>query len=103
MQVLKNQDVVWRESGVEGILRGTLWNSGQDVAAELCRMRAGSEYPEHQHAAWEQMLVIEGSINVDGITLAAGDYAFTVPGESHRVVAEQDALVFLSFGKSLKG
>ena len=103
MRVLKNQQVSWRESGVAGIRRATLWNDGLDVAAELCAMAAGSVYPEHEHRAWEQMLVLAGSIDVDGEVLQPGDYAFTVPGETHRVVAKSDARVFLSFGQSLSG
>lgn len=101
MKVIRNQEIAWRESGVRGIRRGGLWNGGEDVAAELCSMTAGSVYAEHEHAAWEQMLVLEGSIDVDGTLLGVGDYAFTVPGESHKVVAQSDALVFLSFGQSL--
>ena len=101
MKIVRNQEVSWRESGVAGIRRGSLWNDGEAVAAELCRMAAGSTYPEHRHAAWEQMLVLEGRIDVDGATLGAGDYAFTVPGETHTVLALSDAVVFLSFGQSL--
>ena len=101
MKIVRNQEVSWRESGVEGIRRGGLWNAGENVAAELCRMAAGSEYPAHEHAAWEQMLVLEGRMDVDGTTLDAGDYAFTRPGETHTVVAQSDVLVFLSFGQSL--
>ena len=103
MKTVKNHEVEWRESGVEGIRRGTLWNDGQNVAAELCSMLEDSEYPDHPHRAWEQMLVLEGRIDVDGVTLAQGDYAFTAPGENHRVVALSDALVFLSFGQALSG
>ena len=103
MKTIRSQEVEWRESGIAGIRRGTLWNDGQDVAAELCSMARDSEYPDHPHRAWEQMLVLDGSIDVDGVTLQKGDYAFTVPGERHRVVALRDALVFLSFGQALSG
>ncbi len=103
MKVILNQSLPWRDSGVAGIRRATLWNAGEDVAAELCAMAKDSEYPDHQHAAWEQMLVLEGRIDVDGTILSAGDYAFTRPGESHRVLALSDARVFLSFGQALTG
>lgn len=103
MRILTKHQVDWRESGVAGIRRATLWNHGEDVAAEFCEMARGSVYPEHEHRAWEQMLVLEGTIDVDGEALSAGDYAFTVPGETHRVEAKSDARIFLSFGQSLTG
>jgi anti-sigma factor ChrR (cupin superfamily) len=88
----------WRDAGVEGIERARTWDRQYGVAVEFCRMRAGSVYPRHPHASWEQMYVVDGAIDVDGARLEAGDHAFTEPGEWHEVRAEADAVVLLIFG-----
>lgn len=62
-------------------------------------MQAGAIYGRHPHKSWEQMFVVEGRIDVDGTALAAGDYAFTEPGEWHEVRALEDCVVLLSFGQ----
>ncbi len=87
------------DAGVAGIERGRIWDGQHGLAVEFCRMRAGARYGRHPHRSWEQMFVIEGAIDVDGTVLRAGDHALTEPGEWHEVLALEDAVVLLSFGR----
>ena len=78
-----------------------LWNEGHEVSAQIYRFPKGSSYPAHTHETWEQMYIISGSLKLSGVTLSAGDYAFTEPGETHAVENLVDTVVLLSFGKSI--
>jgi quercetin dioxygenase-like cupin family protein len=77
------------------------WDGTHGVAVEFCRMQPGSVYGRHPHRSWEQMLVVDGAIDVDGTVLRGGDYAFTEPGEWHEVTALERSVVLLSFGKPM--
>jgi len=49
----------------------------------LVRMAPGTVFPEHQHSAAEQCLILEGSIRAGPITAYAGDYTYMPKGSSH--------------------
>ena len=49
----------------------------------LVRMAPKTYFPEHDHRAAEQCLVLEGSITGDGVTAYAGDFTYMPAGSSH--------------------
>lgn len=50
----------------------------------LWRLAPGSEIPAHDHDDDEECLVLEGSIEQDGIRYSAGDYLHARKGSLHR-------------------
>ena len=100
MHITRAAERPLQPAGVPGIERCRVWGNGHGVAVEFCRMQAGSVYARHPHQHWEQMFVIEGALRVDSDLLAAGDYAFTEPGEWHEVTAVENSVVLLSFGQA---
>ncbi|MFM7069457.1 MAG: cupin domain-containing protein [Actinomycetes bacterium] len=54
-------------------------------------MDADTEGDLHRHPGGEELLMVEGLIEVGGITLGPGDYLFTPPGATHRACARSDA------------
>ena len=49
----------------------------------LARMGPETSLPAHDHPADEECLVLEGTMEVDGIRVAAGDYQVAMRGTSH--------------------
>lgn len=61
----------------------------------LLKFNPGAQYPYHNHPAGEEILVVEGSCQIEGETLSAGDYLYTPPGYRHAVRTETGCVLFL--------
>ena len=57
---------------------------GSSRETTLWRLEPGSEIPAHDHDDDEECLVIEGSLEQDGISYLAGDYLHARKGSLHR-------------------
>ena len=68
--------------------------------SSVVRLKQGSRFPRHAHMGTEEVLVLEGSVTLDGLAMSPGDYLFTIPGEEHDVVAVTDAVIFVSSQKA---
>lgn len=60
----------------------------------LIKFEPGASYPFHNHPAGEELLVLEGSVQINGALLNAGDYLYTLPGAKHGVSSEQCCVIF---------
>lgn len=49
----------------------------------LLRAEAGICYPQHRHAAFEEIYMLEGDLAIDGQVYYSGDYIRSSPGSSH--------------------
>jgi len=49
----------------------------------LLKFAPDSWYPEHDHAEAEECLVLDGTVESDGMTAAAGDYLYMPKGTHH--------------------
>ncbi|MFM7735796.1 MAG: cupin domain-containing protein [Alphaproteobacteria bacterium] len=54
-------------------------------------VRTGVEGKPHRHPAGEELVMLEGQVEIDGIVLGPGDYLHTAPGAIHRARAVTDA------------
>jgi len=62
----------------------------------LVRFAAGARYPKHRHAGVEEIFLLEGSVQVNGILLRAGDYCRSEPGtEEHGTWSETGGLALI--------
>ncbi len=100
MHVIRAEERDFQPIGFGGIDKAVLWRGGEQVAFELFRLPKGSVYPEHGHAFFEALLILEGAIEMDGVTYRAGDFLFTTPGEVHAVTMLEDTLAFFGFGQA---
>ena len=62
----------------------------------LWRMAPGARIPAHPHLLEEECLIVEGSLNVDGVAYGAGDYLFARAGDRDPVFhAPEGALLLI--------
>ena len=61
----------------------------------LLQFEAGSSYPYHNHPGGEELLVLEGSCELEGVMLRKGDYLYTPAGFKHSVKSAAGCTLFL--------
>ncbi len=62
----------------------------------LLRLAANGSIDSHPHHSTEECVILSGEVEVDGITLRAGDYQMLQPGTRHaRIFSRNGALLFL--------
>lgn len=90
--IVKSNQVPWKLLREEGVDTRGLWVKSLRYDEEqnrpptfFLRFEPGSSYPHHNHPAGEELLVLEGSCEIEGATLVAGDYLYTPPGFKHSV------------------
>jgi quercetin dioxygenase-like cupin family protein len=87
----------------EGVELSLLRKHDGAGATFLIRMARGARAPRHDHAGGEETYVLRGRLRICGrvdaaqnpapdLVLAAGEYGFAPPGETHEGVAEEEAL-----------
>jgi hypothetical protein len=62
----------------------------------LLRLAANGSIESHPHHSTEECVILSGEVEVDGLTLRAGDYQMLQPGTRHaRIHTRTGALLFL--------
>jgi len=96
------QDQTWQSADVRGVLLETcsLWEGKYNVRAVFLRAPKGLQTPPHHHAYWVSILVISGKLHVEAVgaeahTVAASEYYFVEPGETHVETALEDTLLLV--------
>ena len=100
MLVNKATNREWKATDYPGIERSLFRNNETGGRSSVVRLAAGTRFPRHTHHGTEEVLVLSGTVVIDGTELAPGDYLFTSPGEEHDVDAVTDAVIFVSSQKS---
>jgi quercetin dioxygenase-like cupin family protein len=90
----------WKATDYPGIERSLFRNNDAGGRSSVVRLAAGTRFPRHAHHGTEEVVVLSGSVVIDGVELAPGDYLFTSPGEEHDVAAVTNAVIFVSSQKS---
>ncbi|HVE48848.1 MAG TPA: cupin domain-containing protein [Casimicrobiaceae bacterium] len=99
MLVNKSADREWKPTDYAGIERSLFRNNDGGGRSSVVRLVQGSRFPRHAHHGTEEVVVLAGLVSIGGVSLAAGDYLYTEPGEEHDVVALADATIFVSSQK----
>ena len=91
------KDQHWDTTDVRGakVEKCLLWEGKYNVRSGLFRMPKGLAIPAHHHAYWVQVWVLSGKMQVEAVgsaaqTIAAGEYYFVEPGETHIETALED-------------
>lgn len=82
--IARPSDMSWEEV-VSGIWRKVLFvDEERHYNTALVRVEAGTRYPSHRHADVEELMVLEGDLNVHGVSMRAGDYCRAEPDTVHQ-------------------
>jgi anti-sigma factor ChrR (cupin superfamily) len=84
-------DSPWQDAPVPGVQFRQLLGDH----TMLVRMAPKTWYPRHDHPAGEQCLVLEGSIESEGVTAHAGDFTYMPAGSSHAPLYTEDGCLLL--------
>lgn len=86
----------------EGVARAVYRDHPEGGRTYLVRLAAGTASGAHRHGAEEEVLVLEGRVDIGGHVLARGDFIYTEAGEVHDVQALEDALILVSTSKPIE-
>jgi anti-sigma factor ChrR (cupin superfamily) len=85
----------WEEV-VPGIRRKLLFvDEERHYNTALVRVEAGTRYPSHRHADVEELMVLEGDLNVHGVSMRAGDYCRAEPHTVHQETFSESGCLLL--------
>lgn len=95
--IQRQKEGKWEATGVEGVAVKRLYvDAERGYVTMLVRMAAGSSYPSHRHAGYEECYVLEGDLKVGENTLHAGDYQRAQGGSVHSVQSTKNGcLLFI--------
>ena len=99
---LPPEDQHWQPIDVRGIPMQAcrLWEGDYNVESGFYRLPAGLTIPRHQHLTWCQVVVIQGTMEVQvedeplHVMPAGGTY-FVEPGDIHQETAREDTLLMV--------
>ncbi len=89
--IVRAGDTPWEDSPVPGIQFRPLLGR----TTMLVRMAPKTSFPGHEHAAAEQCLVLEGSVQSEGVVARAGDFTYMPRGSSHRPLYTDEGCLLL--------
>jgi anti-sigma factor ChrR (cupin superfamily) len=78
--IVRTGDTEWEQ----GPMAGVEYRRLHGRRTMLVRMAPHSTLPEHEHAAAEQCLVLEGSVRSQGEVVHAGDFTYMPKGSKHQ-------------------
>jgi putative transcriptional regulator len=89
----------WLPAGIPGVsVRNVFVDSAARQVLMLVRAEPGSRYPAHRHTSVEEMLMLEGELDLDGRRYVAGDFIRSLPGTQHSSSETRSGCMFLLRG-----
>lgn len=87
----------WLASPAGGVERRMLERDGDEVAraTSVVRYRPGSQFPRHEHALGEEVLVLEGTFADECGSYPPGTYVRNPPGSGHAPWSEEGCVLFV--------
>lgn len=95
-------DRTWQPASETGVERSVLRTNEQGGRTVLVRLKAGARVPRHSHGGTEEVVVLDGRVEIGGVALDKGDYLYVTAGEEHDVVGVTDAVIFVSSQRASK-
>lgn len=88
-QTVRAASLAW-EPFLPGVERKILFvDKAAALSGVLYRVAAGTEVGNHSHGVIEECLVLDGEIEIDGITVRTGDLHIAFPGVRHGPLRSQ--------------
>lgn len=87
----------WEPTAAPGVeVKKLFVDEKRKYATMLVRMAAGTAYPGHRHAGFEECYVLQGDLHVGNIVMHSGDYQRAEGGSIHGVQkTEHGCLLFI--------
>lgn len=80
------QEGEWEATAVPGVeVKKLFVDQSRSYVTMLVRMVAGTSYPGHRHAGFEECYVLQGDLHVGDTVLRAGDYQRAEGGSTHGI------------------
>jgi anti-sigma factor ChrR (cupin superfamily) len=96
VKLLRPTRMNWNPGPSPGMWTKMLFNDTEnDVSTLLLRMSAGSLYPTHRHRGVEEVYVLEGELQVEGMELVAGDFCVSQPESVHQSAYSKSGCVLM--------
>ncbi|MFM9956712.1 MAG: cupin domain-containing protein [Phycisphaerales bacterium] len=96
--VVRKNQIKWRPTGLPGVQGCTLYaDKKNNRRTILLNMAPGSYIPDHNHAGIEEVLVLEGDLNVGDVPLKAGDYFRAQADTKHGAPVSPSGCIALVF------
>jgi anti-sigma factor ChrR (cupin superfamily) len=83
---------------LEGVDIKVLHRDDEGLYRALIRLAPGSEIPRHRHVRVEDIFILEGSLEVDGVTMRAGEHCHAEVGSLHSASRSPSGCTFLLVG-----
>jgi anti-sigma factor ChrR (cupin superfamily) len=97
---LKPDLMPWMDSPFKGIQFKTLFeDKDSGMSTLLVKLEPGAVVPLHEHTAFEQTYVLQGSLEDDEGTVYSGEFVWRPGGNIHEAVAPNGALIISVFMK----
>jgi quercetin dioxygenase-like cupin family protein len=100
-EVVSSQQQQWKTLALPGVTLALLHDRGGERTL-LLRMEPGAAFPRHVHPAGEQLYILEGSAEIGGQQLGAGDYLYTAPGAAHSVASVRGCTLFITVPRPIE-
>jgi anti-sigma factor ChrR (cupin superfamily) len=84
--ILSSSRIPWKpHRRIPGVEVRTLKHDRETgIVSSLLRIQAGSSLTRHRHAGEEELFVLEGQVEINGIPMGPGDYCRADPGSVHQ-------------------
>ena len=97
----------WEQATVRGgtvMDKSVVWEGDYDTRSAFFRMSKGTNIPRHTHPRWVQVMVVEGTMEVDSdedgkVRIAAGGCYFVEAGDTHMETAIEESLLLVTQGE----
>ena len=85
LSVIRTTEMKWQRGPLPGVWVKQLYDDpGNEMTTMLVRMDAGATYSSHRHKGVEEVYVLEGELQVEGVALAEGDFCLSQPESVHQ-------------------
>ena len=99
--ISRSADMPW-EQIAPGFMRKTLFvDRERNYTTQLLRVEPGLRYPSHRHADVEEILVLEGDLNIHGVAMRPGDYCRAEPDSIHEETFTESGCLLLQLTSQL--
>lgn len=96
--IIRRDQRDWRPTGLPGVRSKTLFaDRASNRRTLLLKMEPGSRIPDHDHGGIEEVIVLEGDLNIGENRLKAGDYFRATPGCRHGAPISPSGCIALVF------
>ena len=98
LSILRPSEMRWKPHPlIGGVMVRTLHlNKQTKEVSSLLKIDGGATLSQHRHAGVEELFVLEGRVEINGVEMGPGDYCRAEPGSVHRPSrAITDALILV--------